>query len=126
MHNSLRVCCLKRIANLLGKFHQLWNWHRPAGDAVPERLSSQQLHDKKRTLPIVAHVVNRADTRMIQSRGGASFALEATQCRWVRGERARKKLNGHRAVQTRVAGLIHLSHPARPQEFQYHVWPDPV
>src|SRR5215471_938395 len=34
----------------------------------------------------------------------------------IRGEVTRKKLDRHRTVQPRVAGLIHLTHAAGPQE----------
>src|SRR5579872_332849 len=68
--------------------------------------------------------MDRANTWVIQSRGGASFALKPLKCCWVGGEGARKEFDRDRAVQARVADLIHLTHSAGSQEFQHHVRTD--
>ena len=46
---------------------------RPVGDAGSERLAFQQLHDQKRRALVFANVVDRADVRVIEGRGGARF-----------------------------------------------------
>jgi hypothetical protein len=79
---------------------------------VPERLPFQELHNEEWSFLMFARVVNGADSRMIQRRGGASFALEAFE-RWgVGGEGARKEFDRNSAVQTNVPGLVYLTHSA--------------
>src|SRR5450432_4796743 len=56
---------------------------------------------------IGADIVNLADVGMVQRGDGAGLAFEAV------GEGGLRKLDGDRAVETRVAGLPHLAHAAR-------------
>ncbi len=86
VYDALGVRRLKRVADLEREIEQFRNWYRLAGDAVPERLAFQELHHEKRPALIIAQIVNRADARMIQGRGGAGFALEPLERRWIGGE----------------------------------------
>ena len=100
------------------------NGHRFVGDAVAQRLSFQELHHKEGPSLIVAQVVDRADARVVQRRGGAGFTLESIQRHRVPGEAARKELDGHNAVQADVSRLINFTHSTCAQEFQNQVRPD--
>ena len=58
-----------------------------------------------------ADVVNRANVWMIERRSGARLALEAFP-RVIRRKRLGQNLNCYVAMQPRVPGTVHLSHPA--------------
>ena len=57
--------------------------------------------------------------RMIQRGRGAHFALEPFERCSIGGDRAGKKLDGHRAIQTHVPGLINFPHSALLQEREF-------
>ena len=59
---------------------------------------------------LFAHVVERADVRVVQAADGLGFALEAFPALRVVCEVFGKDLDGYRAVQTSVGGSIHLAH----------------
>ena len=61
---------------------------------------------------MVPHVVQGADVRMIEPRDDACLALEASSSLRIRGEIGRQHLDGHEAVEARVARLVDLSHAA--------------
>src|SRR4029453_12359703 len=46
----------------------------------------------------------------------ARFGVEAFAKLGVRGKGRRKDLDGHDSIETRVAGLVDLAHPARAEE----------
>ena len=51
--------------------------HRPAREPLLERLAFEQFHRDERR--IGADVVDRADVRVVERRGGSRFALKALQ-----------------------------------------------
>jgi hypothetical protein len=50
---------------------------------------------------------------MIEAGDGFGFALEALFANGIRGELRGENLDGDGAVQPRILGAVHLSHPAR-------------
>lgn len=60
-------------------------------------------------LPNVVHAEN---VGMIQRSDCARFLLEAPRPVGIARKRLRQNFDGHRAVEARVAGTIHLSHAA--------------
>jgi hypothetical protein len=73
---------------------------------------------------MTTYVVNRADSRMIQRRGGSSLTLETIERDTVCGEGTRKKLDGDRSLQARICGLIHFTHSTRSQELHDYIRPN--
>jgi len=63
---------------------------------------------------MLAHVVQRADVRVIQPGDGLRFALEPRPAVRVRGDLGREDLDGNRAVEAGITGLVDLAHPAGP------------
>src|SRR6202040_962123 len=53
---------------------------------------------------------------MTEGGSGAGFPQKALAMSFVRGHAGAEHLNRHRAVQARVAGMVHLAHAAGSQE----------
>ena len=60
-------------------------------------------------------LVDRADIGMVESGGGVRLALETGQSLGVLGDVIGKKLQGDKAVQGYVLGLVDHTHPAAAQ-----------
>ena len=72
---------------------------------------------------LMSRVVERADVRMIQTRDGFCFALEALAQFSSVSKMSGKNLNGDNAVKPSVAGAINLAHPARTDSGEDFVGP---
>jgi len=78
------------------------------GHHLGERTAFDVLRDDIRERTVLADLVNRADIRMVESRGGARFGerrrdVIALQC-------AGDHLDGHRPLQVRITGAIDGAH----------------
>src|SRR5207249_2811244 len=78
-------------------------------DRLGERTSPDVLHDDIRVALSLPDLVNDADVRMVQTRGVLRFTPQA--CLGARVA-ARHQLDGHRALEAAVVGLIDLAHSA--------------
>jgi hypothetical protein len=85
-------------------------------DQGTQRSSSDELHDDEGSLLVNPLVVDRADVRVIELRGGAGFPLKSLQRLGARGKLAGQELQGHRSSQAQLAGLEDMAHAAAPQE----------
>ena len=68
---------------------------------------------RKRRAVLTADVVERADVRVVERGDRAGFALEPLAELRVAGEVRRQDLDRDGAIETRVARLVDLAHPAR-------------
>jgi len=105
---------VERVGDLRAVAEDVAQRQRAAPESVRERLSFEELEDEI-GLPCLrlADVVQAADVRMLELGDGLRLALEAqTELRVVR-ELGGEHLDGHRALETRVARLPHLTHAAR-------------
>src|SRR5437773_9074156 len=114
------LCAFSNACDLDSVTQHLIERQRTFSQLVGERLAFEKLHDQI----VVAHVVKRADVRMIELRDGLCFTLEARLELRVLGEFGREHFDGHRSIQPRVAGLPHLPHPARPERRDDFVRPE--
>ena len=87
------------------------------GNQMLERDAVKKLHDDESFTTLLADVVNRADVRVVQSRGRLRFAPKACQGLGIAGDFFRQELECHEAMQTSVFGLINYTHPATAQTF---------
>ncbi len=77
-----------------------------------ERLAFEELHDDE-VLPLVLlDGVNRADSGMVQRRGGTRLALEALERRSVLSKLGGQELQRDAAAEARVLRFVHDAHPA--------------
>ena len=77
----------------------------------------QKLHDDKGLVRVLPDVVNGADVGMIQSRGGLRLALKSGQRLRVAEHLFRQELEGNKAMQAGVLGLVDHTHAAAAQLF---------
>ena len=66
---------------------------------------------------MLADIVDRANTRMIQRRRRSSLALKALECSRITGQFARQELKRNLAPEARVFGAEHLTHAPGTQDF---------
>src|SRR2546425_3121586 len=80
-----------------------------------KRCAVQKLHDDERLGSLLADFVNRADVRVVESGSGLRLALETVQSLRISGYLVRQELQGHKAVQLDVLGLVHDAHASAAQ-----------
>jgi len=79
-------------------------------DVLAKCFAFDELHSDERPVTLLADIVNRADSRMVESGGGLGFAAKAFQGLHVLRHVLGKKFQGHRAVQAGVHGFVHHTH----------------
>ena len=106
MDDAARVRCRQGVGNL--RAVEQGFVHRPRAflEHAGQRLTLDQLHHQV----VRAHIVERADVRMVQGRDGAGFAGESC------AEAFLAHLDRHGAVQPGVAGAEDAAHAARAEE----------
>ena len=78
----------------------------------------QQLHRHEMAAGVLADVVDRADVRMIQGRGGAGLALEPFDRARIPRQLFGEEFQRDGTSQPRVFGLVDHAHAALAQLFQ--------
>ncbi len=99
---------------------------RAARDPVGQCLAGHKLQDQRGHPVVGLEAVDGADVGMIQRGQDARFALEPREPVAVGGERRRQELDRDLAPERRVAGPVHLTHPARAQPVENLVAPEPL
>ncbi len=112
MHDTLAMRAIERIHDFAGNVQRVVDRQRTALKAIGQRLALDVFHDEKAGAVLFAHVVQRADMGVIQTRDGLRFALESPAHVGVVGEVLGQHLDGNRAAEPRVGGLVDLAHPA--------------
>ena len=82
------------------------------GDDQVQALTLDELHGVKADIPILAHLVDRHDVGVVQSRRGAGLAAEPLLDHPVAGHLPRQDLERHPAAQRDLLGLVHHAHAA--------------
>ena len=102
------------VGRLAGQGGRLPNPHILIRPFV-QREAAEQFHYEIRAsvgFGGLADVVNRADIRMIESRRGAGFALEAGQMLFRGGQRGGEQLERDVPVKRQIVCLVDLAHAA--------------
>ena len=94
--------------------HGIGHAQRPAPQALGQRLTLEQLHGDEQLAALLADLIELADVRVVDPRGGPGFAPETLACRLVAGQR-RHRLQRDGALQPLVARRVDDTHPACPQ-----------
>src|SRR5216684_6252264 len=71
------VCRIQRVSNLDTQFEHLVHFEPLPGDAVPERLTLEQLHGNERLALMLLDLIDRRDIRVIEGGSSACLTLEA-------------------------------------------------
>ena len=112
MHDLLVVRGGQADGDLDADLDRLARRGRSSLEPLPQRLALEQLrHGIGRSL-VHADVMNGEDVRVRERRDRLGFALEAGAAIRVLRNQRRKDLDGDVAIETGVAGAIHLAHPA--------------
>ena len=82
---------------------------------MPQRLAFQQLHGNEGAPVVFINVVDGADVRVIQRRGGPRFALEPLEGLTVLGKVLRQELERYQAAELGVLGLVDDAHASPAQ-----------
>ena len=110
MDDALLVRGLERVSDLPGESECLRDRQRAVRNHRRERRPLDELHDHRVGVAGVFDTVHGRNPRMVQRREGARFALEASPAIGVLRDRVGQHLDGHVALQPRIAGTIHLAH----------------
>ncbi len=86
-----------------------------------ERLPLQQLHSDEVLTVRFVDLVNRADIRVIERRGGEGFPLEAFASRGIILQLLGQELQRDMTAQLQVLGLVDDAHAAATQHPEYLV-----
>ena len=86
---------------------------RARTEPLAQRLSLEQLHREIVSIALLADVVDGADVRVIERRGGARLAQKALDSGGVSADGLRQQLESNPAPQPRVFGPVHDPHAAR-------------
>jgi hypothetical protein len=89
---------------------------RPVEQTAGERLPFDVLHDEERRPVMVAHVVERADVRMVQAGNRLRFALEPCAPVSVGADGRRENLDGNGPIETDVSTTVDFTHPSGADE----------
>ena len=119
MHHAFGVRRVQRVGDLDAEFDDLLDFQRLSMDSLPQVRPFQPLHHDERLVLEFDDVVDRADVRVIQRRGGARLSIQAFQGKRVAGKFRGQEFKRHNAPQPRVFSLIDNTHPALAQ-FREH------
>ena len=101
---------VQSIGDLDSQIEYRLDFQRLAADPAPERLPIQQFHDNEGSSLGFVNLVDGADVRMIQCRGGFGFTLKTAECLRVFGYIVGKELEGHKATELHILGLVYDTH----------------
>src|SRR5262245_22533166 len=97
---------------------------RISGQALLQCLSFEQLHRDERPALVLFDVIDSADIRMVEGRGGLGLALEALKGDRILGELFRQELQSGTATQLEIFGFVHHSHTTAAEDLQHSVLAD--
>ena len=111
---------VERVGDLDGEVEQSWlRQRRPPPARACSVCPSSSSIDQEALALVLAEVVDRADVRMVQRRGGARFALEALDRAAASCvSRAGQELERDVPSEPQVLGAIDDAHPAAADLFE--------
>ena len=119
--DAVGVGGVQRVRNLSREVQHQTKRERPAVHVLLERLALEQLHgDELRALELV-DLVDRADVRVIERRGGARLAQKPIGGLLIADAIGRQKLERHEARELDVLGLVDDAHAARADGLEHPV-----
>ncbi len=112
MHDPALVRGLEALGDRLEHRHRLAPRQRPARDAFGQRLARHQLHDQEAGRALTLEAMERRDVGVVEGGEDSSFALEPRQPLGIVRQLRGQDLDRDLAPEPRVAGAVHLAHPA--------------
>ena len=117
VYDAFRVSGVERVGDFNGECDQRLIVERAAHDHVLQRQAIQILHRDETLALVFADFVDGADIGMVEGGGGAGFATEALQSLRVLRDIVRQELEGDKAAERGVFGLVDHAHAAATQLF---------
>ena len=125
MHDAGRMRLGESPGDLNGDVERHVDRQRSLGDPVAQRAAFVEGHREIQLSVIgLADVVDRVDVRMVERRGGLGFLDEAGLGGLVAGQVPRQELEGERAAEPRVEGMVDDAHAALADDRDELVRPD--
>ena len=113
MDDPVLVRGFERLGDLLRHRKRLVERQGAPRDSVGERRAFDQLHHQGVLAAGIFEAVDLRDVRMIEGREELRFAAEPCEAIGIVGDGGQQDLDGHVAIQSRIAGAIDLAHPTR-------------
>ena len=114
MDDPFPMCFGKCVRQLDRVRDRLIERQRAGCQAIGQRSAVDKFQHQILNSVLIADIVQRADVWMIQRRDRLRFALKAATRVGIGRDVGRKDLDRHGAIEPRVARLVDLPHPARP------------
>ena len=114
MDDAVLVCGVEGLGNLRSDVERLREREGAVEQPLGERFASEVLHHEVGGAVVLAHIEERTDVRVGQAGDGLRFPREARAALRVGVQFRGKDLDGNRAIEAGVAGLVDLTHAARP------------
>ena len=115
MHETAAVHRRQGTCHLDTDVHDVRHRQSAVLQAVPQRLTLDELGDDVRTRIDLAEIVHDDDMRVVQTRRGPGLLMKPSEPISVNGELRRQELERHRPIELRVVGKIDVAHAARAQ-----------
>ena len=96
------MCGIERISDLDGQLEKDFLLQRLAFSAVLEGVPLEQLHGNEISAIMLVDVINGADARVVEGRGGTRLALETLNGLRVTDQLFRQELEGHQTMELGV------------------------
>ena len=121
MDNAFGVGRFEAVGDLDAEVEKFGDGDGLAGDAALERLTFEELDGDERAAFEFADIVNGADVRMIERRGGAGFAAEPFDGLGILRDVVGEEFQGDVATEAGVFGFVDDTHSTATEFFQYAV-----
>ena len=117
MHDAFGVSGVKPVGNLSRQLEHGVGAKRSSHDAVFECRPIEKLHCDERPSLVLTDLVNGADIWMVQAGGRARLATKALEYLGIASDVVRKELQGDKAPQFGIFGLVDHAHTAAAELF---------
>jgi len=118
VNHALFVCVLERVGHLPRQRQRLLHGDGADGDAVGQRRSGNEFHHQREGAVALLHPVDGCDVGVVERGQQLRLALEPRPARGVGRDSDGQHFDGDLAPQARIAGAVHLAHPAGADETQ--------
>jgi hypothetical protein len=115
VNNALRVCRIEGVGNFNPDVQQSLHVHWTARDEVFQCLSIEELHGDEGPAPVLTNIVDCANIRVVQCRGGLGLPLEAGQGLRIAGDIVGQEFQGNETVKPSVFGFVNHPHATTAQ-----------
>ena len=109
----VRFC--EPVCDLESNSYRVFHGKGTVGQARRHRFAGHVLHHDNEAVRGLEHVVDGRDIRVRQARGRSSFPKHPRASFLATDRRRPQPLDRDVALQARIAGAIHLTHPATPE-----------